>query len=114
MLQLGELAAWERDPTSIRAEIHEHGVIFHAEYDAEPVLVVRHLIVDSERLGRGRWVRGAERAARQPAPGRVTRCLHVTIMHLPRHKPARQRLPAATAARAMTAGQVVSMVHCIK
>jgi hypothetical protein len=36
----------------MRAEVHKHGVVFHAEYDAEPVLVVRHLIVDGERLGR--------------------------------------------------------------
>jgi hypothetical protein len=29
-------------------------VVFHAEYDAGPVLVVRHLIADGERLGRAR------------------------------------------------------------
>jgi hypothetical protein len=44
MLQLGELGARERDPPLIRAEVHEHGVVFHAEYYAEPVLVVCHLI----------------------------------------------------------------------
>ena len=49
----------------IRAEVHQHGVVFHAEDDAEPVGVVGYLIVDGERLGRGRRSRGAEWAAGQ-------------------------------------------------
>jgi hypothetical protein len=76
MLQLGELGTWERDPPLMRAEVHKHGVVFHAKYDAEPVRIVRHLIVDGERLGRARRSRGVERAAGQAAPGRNTRCLH--------------------------------------
>ena len=35
----------------IRAEVHKHGVVFYVEDDAEPVLVVGHLIVYGERLG---------------------------------------------------------------
>jgi hypothetical protein len=42
----------------------------HAEDDAEPVCVVRHLIVDGERLGRAHRSQGVERAAGQVAPGR--------------------------------------------
>jgi len=60
----------------IRAEVHKHGVVFHAEYYAEPVFVVCHLIACRERLGRGRRGRGVERAARQAAPGRGAGCLH--------------------------------------
>src|SRR5215472_17475201 len=76
MLQLGELGAWQRDPPLLRTEVHEHGVVLHTEDDAEPVLVVRHLIVDGERLGRARWSRGVERAAGQVALGRDAGCLH--------------------------------------
>jgi hypothetical protein len=60
----------------IWAEVHEHGVVFHAEDDAEPVCVVRHLIMDGERLGRARRGRGVERAAGQGAPDRAAGCLH--------------------------------------
>ena len=76
MLELGELGARQRDPPLLRAEVDEHGVVFHAEYDAEPVLVVGYLIVDIEYLGRGRRSRGSERAAGQVAPGRGAGCLH--------------------------------------
>src|SRR6516165_12224574 len=76
MLQLGELGAGERNPPLRRAEVHKHGVVFHAEYDAESVLVVGHLIVDGERLGRGRRSRGAERAVGQVALGCSAGCLH--------------------------------------
>lgn len=51
-------------------------MIFDAEYDAESVLVVGHLIVHGERLGRGHRSWGFERAAGQVAPGRGARCLH--------------------------------------
>jgi len=44
MLQLGELGAREQDPPLMRAEVHKHGVVLRAEDDAEPVLVVRHLV----------------------------------------------------------------------
>jgi len=83
MLQLGELGARQRDPPLLRAEVHQHGVIFHAEDDAEAVFVVGDLIVDGERLGRGRRSRGGERAAGQVAPGRSAGCVHSTIMRLP-------------------------------
>src|SRR2546423_14418776 len=53
----------------MRAEVHEHGVVFHAEDGAEPVSVVCHLIVDGERLGRTHRSWGLERAAGQAAPG---------------------------------------------
>src|SRR5215472_15685933 len=82
MLQLCELGAREQDPPLMRAEVHEHGVVFHGEYDAEPVLVVRHLIVDGERLGRGRRSWGVERAAGQVAMGRGAGCLH-SYYHAP-------------------------------
>src|SRR6516164_8083524 len=76
MLELGELGARERDTPLMRAEVHEHGVVFHSEYDAESVLVVRHLIVDGERLGRARGSRGVEWAAGQVTLGREAGCLH--------------------------------------
>src|SRR5689334_9425236 len=76
VLQLGELRAGKRDPPLLRAEVDTHGVVFHAEYDAEPVLVVGHLIVDGERLRWGGRSRRSERAARQMPPGRGAWCLH--------------------------------------
>src|SRR5215472_17006048 len=76
MLQLGELSAGERNAPLMRAEVYKHGVVFHAEYDAESVLVVGHLIVDGECLGRGRRSRGAERAVGEVAPGCGVGCLH--------------------------------------
>jgi hypothetical protein len=76
MLQLGELGARERDPPLIRAEVHEHGAVFHPEYDAEPVRIVRHLIVDNERLGRAHRSWRLERAAGQVAPGSSAGGLH--------------------------------------
>jgi len=54
----------------IRTEVHEHGVVFYAEDQAEPVLVVGDLIVHGERLGRRRRSRRGERAAGQVAPSR--------------------------------------------
>ena len=76
MLQLGELGAGERNTPLLRAEVHKYGVVVHAEYDAESVLVVGHLIVDCECLGRRRRSRGTERAVGQVAPGRGAGCLH--------------------------------------
>ena len=102
MSQLGELGARERDPPVIRAEVHKHGVVFHAEDDAEPVLVVGHLIADGERLGRGRRGRGVERAAGQVAPGRGAGSLH-SYYHAPfsaqRQVGPRPSLPDAPADR---------------
>jgi len=112
MSQLGELGARERDPPLIRAEVHEHGVVFNGEDDAEPVLVVRHLITDGERLGRAHRSRGVERAAGQVAPGSGARCLHSYIMRLP--------CPAAGGPAAglrsvhtMISDGVASVTHCI-
>src|SRR5215469_5701071 len=76
MLQLGELGAGERNPPLIRAEVHKHCMVFHAEYDAESVLVVGHLIVDVECLGRGRRSWSVERAVGQVALGCGAGCLH--------------------------------------
>src|SRR5262249_29279185 len=76
MLQLAELGAREEDPPLIRAEVHKHGVVFYVEDDAEPVLVVGHLIVDGERLGRAHRSWRVERAAGQVAPGRGAGSLH--------------------------------------
>ena len=111
MLQLGELGAREQDPPLVRAEVRKHGVVFHAEDDAEPVRVVRDLIADGERLGRTRRSRGMEWAGGQVAPGRGAGCLHTYIMRLP--------CPAAgvsaaglTAVRTMTSCGVASMTHC--
>ena len=83
MLQLRELGARDQDPPLMRAEVHEHSVVFCSEYHAEPVLIVRHLIADGERLGRGRRSWGAERAVGQITPGRGAGCLHSYIMRLP-------------------------------
>ena len=93
-LQLGELGAGQRDPPLLRAEVHQHGVFFHAEDDAEPVLVVGDLIAGGERLGRGRRGRGAERAPGQVAPGRGAGCLH--RYH---HAPSRAGPPAGCRCR---------------
>ena len=112
MLELGELGARERDPPLIRAEVDEHGVVFHATDDAEPVLVMCHLIACRERLRWGRRSRGLEWAARQVAPGRGAGCLHCYIMRLP--------CPAAGGPAAglrsvhtMISGGVASVTHGI-
>jgi hypothetical protein len=63
MLQLGELGARQLDPPLLRADVHKHGVVLDAQDDAEPARVVRHLIVDGERLGRAHQSRGLKRAA---------------------------------------------------
>src|SRR6516165_8009117 len=76
MLQLGELGAGERNPPLRRAEVHKHGMVFHAEYDAETVLVVGHLIVEGECLGRRRRSWGLERAVGQVTLGSGPGCLH--------------------------------------
>jgi len=115
MLKLGELGARERNPPLIRAEVHEYGLVFHAEDDAEPVLVMCHLIACREPLGWGRRSRCVERAARQVAPGRGAGCLH--SYH---HAPPRPRLAWPTsrrprlAAPTMTSERVVSMAHCLQ
>jgi len=76
---LAELGARQRDPPLLRAEVHEHGVVFQAQDDAEPVCVVRHLIMDGERLAQAYRRPGIERAAGQVAPGRAAgRCSGVT------------------------------------
>ena len=67
MLQLGELGARQRDPPLLRAEVHKHGVVFDAQDDTEPVRVVRHLIVDGERLGRAHQSRGLKRDSSTPS-----------------------------------------------
>ena len=74
--KLAKFCARKQDSPLLRAEVHEHGPVFHAEYDAEPILVVRHLIAYYERLSRARRSRGFERAAGQVALGRAARCLH--------------------------------------
>ena len=58
------------------AEVHQHSVVFYADYDAKPVPIVGHLIVDGECLGWGRRSWGAERAVGQVALGCGARCLH--------------------------------------
>jgi len=56
--------------------LYSSNVVFHAEDDTEAVLVVRHLIVHGERLGRRRGSWWLERAARQVAPGFGAGWLH--------------------------------------
>src|SRR6516165_4286810 len=115
MLKLGELGARERNPPLIRAEVHEYGLVFHAEDDAEPVLVMCYLVACREPLGWGRRSRCVERAARQAAPGRGAGCLHSYHHAPPRPGPGGQpphRTPLA--ARTMTSERVVSMAHCLE
>jgi hypothetical protein len=80
--KLAKFCARKQDSPLLRAEVHEHGPVFHAEYDAEPILVVRHLIAYYERLSRARRSRGTERASGQVALGRAARCLH-SYYHAP-------------------------------
>src|SRR5882757_10173193 len=68
--ELGQLRAWRRDPYQARAEIDDQGgVILDADDPAEAVLIVCHLVLDGEVLGRGKDRRGREGTRGQEAPG---------------------------------------------
>ena len=68
--ELGQLRAWHRDPYQARAEIDDQGgVILDADDPAEAVLIVCHLVLDGEVLGRGKDRRGREGTRGQEAPG---------------------------------------------
>jgi hypothetical protein len=69
-LELGQLRAWHRDPYPARAEIDDQGgVILDADDPAEAVLIVCHLVLNGEVLGRGNERRGREGTGGQEAPG---------------------------------------------
>jgi hypothetical protein len=42
-----KLGARQRHPPLLRAQVHQHGVVFHTEDDAEPAGVVGHLIAEA-------------------------------------------------------------------
>src|SRR5690242_17853023 len=57
--ELGELVAWRHDPYPARTEIDDQaGVSFDAGDQAEAVLIVGHLVVHGELLGRENGGRG--------------------------------------------------------
>ena len=67
----------------MRAEVHQDGVLFHAENDPEPVLVVRHLIANGDA-----WAGLAGAGALNGLPGNWRRAgrrgaFIATIMRLP-------------------------------
>jgi hypothetical protein len=69
--ELGQTRAWHRDPYPARAEIDDQGggVILDADDPAEAVLIVCHLVLLRELLGRRSGRRGREGAGGQMAPG---------------------------------------------
>src|SRR6516162_851555 len=67
--ELGQLGAWRRDLHPARTEIDDQdGVILDADDPAEAVLVVRHLVVHDELLGRRSEGRGAKGTCGQEGP----------------------------------------------
>jgi hypothetical protein len=75
--ELGQLGAWRRDPHPARTEIDDHdGVILNADDPAEAVLIVCHLILYGELLGRRSEGRGAEGTCGQVGPGSGARMFH--------------------------------------
>jgi len=68
--ELGQLRARHRDPYAARAEINDQGgVILDADDPAEAVLIVCHLVLNGEVLGRGNERRDPEGTCGQEAPG---------------------------------------------
>ena len=68
--ELGQLGAWRRDPHPARTEIDDHdGVILDADDTAEAVLIVCHLVLHGELLGRRSEGRDAEGTCGQEGPG---------------------------------------------
>jgi hypothetical protein len=68
--ELGQLGERRQDPHPTRTEVHDHcGVTLGQDDPAEAVLVVGHLIANSELLSR--WIRGRgiEGTRGQEAPG---------------------------------------------
>ena len=75
--ELGQLGAWRRDPHPARTEIDDQdGVILDADDPAEAVLIVCHLILHGELLGRRSEGRGAEGTCGQKRPGSGARMFH--------------------------------------
>jgi hypothetical protein len=68
--ELGQLRARHRDPHPARTEIDDQrGVIIDSDDPAEAVLVVCHLVLLRELLGRRSGGRGTEGTCGQEAPG---------------------------------------------
>ena len=75
--ELGQLGAWRRDPHPARTEIDDQdGVILDADDPAEAVLIVCHLVLHGELLGRRSEGRGAEGTCGQAGPGSGARMFH--------------------------------------
>src|ERR1700759_1738906 len=68
--ELGQLRAGHGDPYQAPGEINDQGgVVFDTDDPAEPVLVVCHLVLLREQLGRRSRGLGAKGTRRQEAPG---------------------------------------------
>jgi hypothetical protein len=68
--ELGQLGAWRHDPHPERTEIDDQdGVILDADDSAKAVLIVGHLVLHGELLGRRSEGRGAEGTRGQEGPG---------------------------------------------
>ena len=75
--ELGQLGAWRRHPHPARTEIDDQdGVILDADDPAEAVLIVCHLVLHGELLGRRSEGRGAEGTCGQERPGSRARKFH--------------------------------------
>lgn len=75
--ELGQLGAWRRDLHPARAEIDDQdGVSLDADDPAEAVLIVCHLVLHGELLGRRSEGRGAEGTCGQEGPGCGVRMFH--------------------------------------
>ena len=67
--ELSQLGAWRRDLHPARTEIDDQdGVVLDADDPAEAVLIVCHLVVRGELLGRRSEGRGAEGTGWQEGP----------------------------------------------
>jgi hypothetical protein len=75
--ELGQLGAWHRDLHPARTEIDDQdGVILDADDPAQAVLIVCHLILHGELLGRRSEGRGAEGTCGQEGPASGARMFH--------------------------------------
>src|SRR6516164_96706 len=75
--ELSQLCAWRRDLHPARTEIDDQdGVLLDADDPAEAVLIVCHLVLHGELLGRRNEGRGAEGTCGQEGPASVAGVFH--------------------------------------